>query len=343
MVALGVVPLLLAVTACTTGNPQSTLTPKGTHAAYIYNDLFWWVMIAALIVFVAVEALVIAAVVRFRGREGDPLPAQIHGNTTLEITWTIIPAIILIVILAFTFKTQATLANPPELAEAGGNTLALRVIGHQWWWEFQYPDLGVTTANELHLPVGVPVKVDIESADVIHSFWVPAIAGKTDAIPGRINHMVIQADEEGRYSGQCAEFCGVEHALMRFQVVAESQSTFNSWAQGQRGIATGAFATPVPSGGQVSLVQQGAQVFANGACVTCHTIRGTAAQGKVGPDLTHVGSRASIAANSLPNTPEGLRRWLHNPQEVKPGALMPNLNLNDQDIDALVAYLQSLK
>jgi len=337
-VVLAALPLLAA---CATGAPQSTLDPRGYHARHIYDDLFWWVMIAALAVFFAVEAVIVYAVWRFRARPGDPLPAQIHGNTTLEITWTIIPAIILIVILLFTFNTQRILANPPELAEAGRNALNIRVVGHQWWWEFQYPDLAVTTANELHLPVGVPVRVELESADVIHSFWVPYIAGKQDAIPGRVNPLIIQADEADTYSGQCAEFCGIEHALMRFQVVSESQSEFNSWAQNQRAIP-GFAATPT-AGGQQSLVSQGAQVFANGACVTCHTLRGTPAQAKIGPDLTHFGSRKSLAANTLPNTPENLAKWLRNPQAVKPGNDMPNLNLSDQDVDALVAYLESLK
>ncbi|MGH2350349.1 MAG: cytochrome c oxidase subunit II, partial [Chloroflexota bacterium] len=212
-------------------------------------------------------------------------------------------------------------------------------IGHQWWWEFQYPELGVTTANELHIPVGVPINLELESADVIHSFWVPHLAGKTDAIPGRVNRLWFLADEPGTYNGQCAEFCGIEHALMRMLVIAESQSEFDAWVRNERSIPAFA-ATPTA---QDSLVTRGAQLFANGVCITCHTIRGTAAQGKVGPELTHVGSRQTIAANTLPNTPEGLERWLRNPQAVKPGNLMPNLNLSDEDIDALVAYLQSLK
>jgi cytochrome c oxidase subunit 2 len=342
---LGALPLLVA--GCTTGNPQSTLDPKGPFAQYIF-DLFWPVMLAALFVFVVVEALIIYSVWRFRGREGDPLPSQIHGNTTLEITWTIIPAVILLVILGFTFYTQSVLAKVPE-SGPGGNAINVTVIGHQWWWEYQYPDLAVVTANELHIPVGVPIKLQLESNDVIHSYWVPHLGGKTDVIPGRINHLWFQADEAGIYNGQCAEFCGVEHALMRIQVVAESPSQFNAWAQGQRAIP-GLAPTPTPSAGAQatpsateSLVAQGAQLFANGACITCHTLRGTPAQAKIGPDLTHFGSRKGIAANTLPNTPENLAKWLQNPQAVKPGNDMPNLNLSDQDIAALVAYLESLK
>jgi cytochrome c oxidase subunit 2 len=342
LVLLVALPLLFA--GCTTGNPQSTLDPKGPFAQTIFN-LFSPVMIAALVVFVVVEALIVYSVWRFRARPGDPLPNQVHGNTPLEITWTIIPAVILLVILGFTFYTQSVLADVPA-AGPGGNAINVRVIGHQWWWEFEYPDLAVTTANELHIPVGVPVKLQLESNDVIHSFWVPHLGGKTDVIPGRINHLWFQADEAGTYNGQCAEFCGIEHALMRLQVVAQSPSDFDSWVRGQRAIPNFA-PTPTPAAGATtgtpSLVSTGAQLFANGACISCHTVRGTPANGKVGPDLTHVGSRANLVANTLPNTPENLSKWLHNPQAIKPGNDMPNLNLSDQDVEALVAYLESLK
>lgn len=330
---------------CTTNNPQSTLEPKGFQAQEIYNLFVNWLFWPAVVVFFAVEGLLLYSIFRFRARPGDPLPVQLHGNTRLEITWTIVPALILVVILGATFRTQAVLATPPQ-----GETIRVQVIGHQWWWEFVYPDLGVTTANELHIPVGVPVLLEMTSADVNHSFWVPHLAGKMDAIGGRINRMTFQADEAGVYSGQCAEFCGIQHAMMRVLTVAESRSEFDAWVRQQRSIP--AFAAATPAAGTAagsapaateSLVQRGAQVFANGACVTCHAVRGTPAQARVGPDLTHFGARRSIAANTLPNTPENLARWLRNPQAVKPGNLMPNLNLSDQDIQALVAYLGSLK
>lgn len=281
-----------------------------------------------------------------------PLPNQVHGNTPLEITWTIIPAIILIVILFFTFRTQAALSAPPE----SPNTVNVRVVAHQWWWEFQYPDLGVVTANELHIPTGAPIAISLESHDVIHSFWVPLLGGKQDAIPGRVNKLWLQADEEGTYFAQCAEFCGVEHALMRFLVFAESPSAFSSWATNERriqGFGSAAIPTPAP-GAAPSLVQQGATLFANGACITCHTVRGTQAAGQVGPELTHFGSRTSIAGNTLQKKdeaagdPDGskmtnVKRWLRNPQAVKPGNIMPNLNLSEADIEAIAAYLESLK
>jgi len=344
---LGVLSLLASACAApplVTGNPQSTLDPQGPNAQLIHDLLVPYIFIPAVLVFLVVEGILIYAVFKYRGKQGDALPVQFHGNTPLEITWTIIPAIILIVILFFTFRTQAALATPPE----SPNAVNVRVIGHQWWWEFQYPDLGVSTANELHIPTGVPILVSLESADVIHSFWVPLIAGKQDAIPGRVNRMWMQANEAGTYSAQCAEFCGVQHALMRFLVVAESQSAFNTWAQNERGVPFAGAGSAQPTavaGSQQSLVQQGAQLFQAGACITCHTVRGTPANGVVGPELTHFGSRKSIAANTLPKDEQGnnLKRWLRNPQAVKPGNLMPNLNLSEQDINAIAAYLESLR
>ncbi|HEX2184413.1 MAG TPA: cytochrome c oxidase subunit II [Chloroflexota bacterium] len=335
-IVLLVVALVLA--GCNTGNPQSTIDPRGPAARLIYDLFVTWIFWPAVFVFFAVEGLLLYAIFRFRGRPGDPLPPQIHGNTRLEITWTIIPALILIVILAMTFRTQAALATPPP-----ADALTVRVIGHQWWWEFEYPELGVTTANELHIPVGVPIRVQLESVDVIHSFWVPHLAGKMDAIPGRINAMTMQADEAGTYNGQCAEFCGIEHALMRLVVVAQSRAEFDAWVRNERSIPAFSATPTAGAGADASLVARGAQLFSTGACITCHTLRGTPAQARTGPDLTHFGSRQTIAANTLPNTPENLRRWLRNPQAVKPGNLMPNLNLSDQDVEALAAYLQSLK
>jgi cytochrome c oxidase subunit 2 len=340
LIALAVL-LALVLAGCTTGNPQTTLDPKGHYSKVVYDLFNWWIFWPAVFVFFAVEGVLLYAVWRYRARPGDALPVQFHGNTRLEMTWTIIPALILAVILYGTFQTQAVLATPPEAA----NPLVIRAIGHQWWWEFDYPDEGFVTANELHIPVGRPVRVQLESVDVIHSFWVPVLAGKQDLIPGRVNSVWMQADEAGTYSAQCAEFCGVQHALMRFIVVAQSPSEYDAWVRSQRGIP-GFTATPTPSAaGQPSLVQQGAQVFANGACITCHTVRGTPANAKVGPDLTHFGSRRTIAANTLPKDPEGnnLKRWLRNPQAVKPGNLMPNLNLSDADVNALAAYLESLR
>lgn len=320
--------------ACATGNPQSTLSPAGSHAAIIF-DLYIPIFWAAVLVFVVVEAVLLYSVWRYRqrpGQEGE-IPAQVHGNTRLEIAWTVAPAVVVAIIAIMTFRTQAILASFPT------DALNVRVIGHQWWWEFQYPDLGITTANELHVPAGRPVKLTLESADVIHSFWIPRLAGKTDTIPGLTNQLWFRADRPGTYRGQCAEFCGTQHALMGLRVIVTSQSEFDAWVRAQRQPAT------IPTSGAAA---RGAQLFLDRAatapkCWSCHTIAGTDAQGKVGPDLTHVGSRSTIVAGLLENTPENLAKWIHDPQGLKKGALMPNLGLSEQQAADLAAFLSSLK
>jgi cytochrome c oxidase subunit 2 len=212
----------------------------------------------------------------------------------------------------------------------------LRIVatGHRYWWEFRYPELGVVTANELHIPIGTDVRVDLQSADVIHSFWVPQLNGKQDLIPGKTNYVALYTDQPGVYLGQCAEFCGLQHAWMLLRVIAEPTAEFNAWVAAQR-------QPPAPAAG--TLAEQGYQVFMSQTCINCHTIDGTAATGDVGPNLTHVGSRETLAAGALTNTPENLRRWLDNPQAIKPGAQMPAFGLSQADFAALTAYLEGLK
>jgi len=247
----------------------------------------------------------------------------------LEIGWTALPALILLVVLIMTVRTMYTTGLPPE-----EDALVVRVIGKQWWWEYQYPDLGITTAAELHVPVGRTVHLELESDNVIHSFWVPELGGKTDLIPGHINTHWFRADEARTYRGQCAEYCGLQHANMIFVVVAEPLEEFDAWVKNEQ-------APPVtPTEG---LAAEGLETFMRSACIACHTIKGTRAQGKVGPDLTHFGSRRTIASGVLPNTKENLTRWLADPQAVKPGNLMPNLRLSPEDLEKIVAYLESLK
>lgn len=318
--------LTLLLSACSSTAPQSMVSPAGENAQMIYNllqEIFW----AAMAVFVIVEGLLIYAVIRFRRKAGEGLPAQIHGNTPIEVAWTVAPALLLLVIFVLTVRTLGAVSSPVP------GKLNVKVIGHQWWWEFQYSDLNIVTANELHVPVGETVNLSLESKDVIHSFWVPQLAGKTDVIPGYENRMWIRVDQLGTYSGQCAEFCGVEHALMRFRVVAQTEEDFQAWVKSQQ-------AAPAAPTGEAA---RGAEVFARSACVGCHTIEGTPGKGTVGPNLTHFGSRTTIAAGTLENTPENLARWLRDPQAVKPGNLMPNLHLSEDEIAALVAYLESLK
>ncbi len=237
----------------------------------------------------------------------------------------------MVTLFVMALQTQQTLDTKPAAAAA---QMTVKVIGHQFWWEYQYPDLGITTATELVIPTDKVVNLELSSVDVIHSFWVPQLNGKTDAFPNHVNVTWIQANTPGAYYGQCAELCGAGHANMRVVVVAKTQEEFDQWVKQQQ-------AGPVEP--TEALAQQGQQILSAGACIGCHTISGTAANGKTGPNLTHAGSRAWIAGGMLNNTEGNLRRWLANPPAVKPGSIMPNLNLTKTEIDALTAYLQSLK
>ncbi len=331
-VPLAKVPLFalaaLLIAGCTPG-PQDALAPVGpvgVMESNLYNLIFW----IAVVVFVIVEGLLLFTVIRYRRRPNDGIPAQVHGNTTLEITWTIIPVLILIAIAVPTLTTIAAAAGTTPSQDS----LNVKVVGHQWWWEFDYPDLGVVTADELHIPVGTKVNLTIETADVIHSFWVPKLGGKIQAIPRRSNTMWFQADQPGEYYGQCYQLCGTSHANMRFRVLADSRADFDKWVANQKAVPT------APTDPQV---QKGAEVFANGPCVGCHTIAGTKAQAKIGPDLTHFGSRRTLAGAMLENTPENVAKWLKDPPAIKPGSLMPNYHLSDDQVSSLVAYLESLK
>lgn len=315
-----------ALAGCASRSPSvlAPVSPKGRAEA----ELFWFIVAITAAVFVLVEALLLYAIFRFRARDPQAIPPQIHGNNALEISWTTATALGLALIFAMTWRTMVATARPPS------DALPVKVIGHQWWWEFQYPTLGITTANELVIPVGRAIRAEVTSKDVIHSFWVPQLGGKMDAIPGRENVLWLQADAEGVYHGQCAELCGISHANMRLRIRAVPAAEFDRWVEAQRAPA----ASPTDP-----LAQQGFQVFMGKACVGCHTIAGTKAQGQVGPNLTHVGGRSIIAGGLLENTPENLARWLDNPPAIKPGSLMPRLNLTPQEIQALVAYLSSLK
>jgi len=245
----------------------------------------------------------------------------------MEIGWTIAPALILLVIAIPTWQVIFEMSEVPE------DSLEVHVIGHQWWWDIRYPELGITTANEIRLPVDRPVHVILSTEDVIHSFWVPQLIGKQDMMPGRINSVWFTPTDPGTYYGQCVEFCGTSHANMRFRVVVHSANEFESW------VTTQTTAPEKVSGN--ALV--GAEVFATGACVACHTIDGTPGIGVTGPNLTHVGGRLTLAAGVLDNTPDEMARWLRSPETIKPGSKMPNLGLTEAEISALVSYLQSLK
>jgi cytochrome c oxidase subunit 2 len=319
--------LLIALLAVACNDPQTTINPKSDHAQSI-QDIYKLVFWIGAFVFIGVSSAAVIFSFAFRERPGRQA-RQIHGNTRLEILWTFIPVVVLVVIAVPTFKTiVATTGDAPA------NSLNVVATGHQWWFEFQYPDQGFTTANELHIVVNKPVSIQILSADVIHSLWMPQLSGKVDMVPGHQNHMFFTPNTVGEYRGQCAEFCGPSHANMRFRVFVQTQQDFDAWVANEQKDA----AAPTSD-----LAKAGEQVFTTGACIGCHTIRGTVAQARVGPELTHVGSRTTIAGGTLDNTPENVAKWLSDPPAIKPGSRMPNLNLTVDQIQKLVAYLESLK
>ena len=318
----------LSLAACGGPFPQSALDPASDFA-WKLQDLFEGIFFWAVVVFVLVEGALVVAILRFRERPGGPEPKATHGNTLLEISWTLAPAIILVLIAIPTIKTIWDVDRP-----ARGESLVVEAVGHQWWWEFRYPDLGIVTANELHIPVGQQIDVRLTSADVIHSFWFPRLGGKRDVIPGHETQIWFTADSAGLYLGQCAEFCGLSHALMKMQLVAESPADFEAWVEGQ---LADAVVTDSVS------FAEGTQAFMRGGCIACHRVRGTVAQGVIGPDLTHVGSRRRIAGGILDNTPENMERWIRDSRGVKPGSLMIVPELDDETVSRIVEYLQGLK
>ena len=289
-------------------------------------------------IFLIVGGLLLYAVIRFRQRESDSErePPQIYGSNQIELSWTVIP--ILIVVMLFLSTTRVILET--EAAPKPASALDVTVIGHQFWWEYRYPKLGVVTANELHVPVSDPAKptptyLAMSSADVTHSFWVPRLAGKMDAIPNRINTMWIDPQVPGLYLGQCAQYCGTQHAKMLLRVIAQTPEDFARWIEQQKRASD----TDQPGNPAAA---EGRTVFMHSACINCHTIAGTVATGRFGPDLTHLESRETIGSGPIENTPENLRRWVADPNEMKPGALMPSMHLNDHDLDVITAYMTTL-
>jgi|TARA_B100000745_G_scaffold298002_1_gene245870 cytochrome c oxidase subunit 2 len=350
--------LTLLLTGCYPDHNQSTFDPRGPVASE-QLEVFWWILVGGFIVFLLVEAALIYAIFKFKVKNESDIPVQTHGNHTLEIIWTAIPTVLLIILMVPTIQTLFYMYEAPK------TTLpehTLEAIGHQWWFEFRYPDptnseKEIITANEVYIPVGYPVAINLESVDVIHSFWVPKLAGKTDMVPSEGNFMWFQADEPGEYYGQCAEYCGTSHANMKFKVIAVPEPDFKSWLQAQ---SNPALESSDP------LVQEGAGVFKSAGCTGCHSIKtivNKGSKGRVGPNLAHVGSRRDLAAGMLRNSDENgsvndallqknLRTWLENPAEVKPGNLMssgaqvytnPDKKLTEEQISQLVHYLSSLK
>lgn len=328
MLALLLLAGTLALTLHEVHAQTSMLDPAGPRAAHITT--LWWVMfILGLAVFLIVMMfLVFALLVRGR-RYGDVAAVATNRETRPILIGVIISAVIMIGVFGFTLWTSRSLAEPATPAD-----ITIEVAGYQWWWEVRYPDEHVITANELHIPVGVPVTIKLTTDNVIHSFWVPRLSDKMDLIPGRTNEIWLQADEPGSYLGECAEFCGIQHALMQFRVIAEPEDEFEAWLEAQR--------APADTLAADSFLMEGQQLFLGSACVYCHTVRGTNASGTLGPDLTHVASRQTLAAGTLDNNVGNMAAWIVDPQGIKPGNHMPGTDLDGEDLQSLVAYLMSL-
>jgi cytochrome c oxidase subunit II len=308
--------------------------PASTPAKSI-ADLSVFVLVVTGIIFVVVFVLLICVIVKFRARVKDASrePAQVYGSTQIELAWTIIPILVVVVLFLATARVIHAVEDAPEPAGA----LDVIAIGHQYWWEFRYPKLGIVTANELHIPVSdpshpTPTFLRLLSADTDHSFWVPELAGKTDLIPNHPNRMWMDPQHTGVFLGQCAQYCGVEHAKMLIRVAVDGPEDFAAWVSAQQKPA-------VEAPGAVA----GRQVFERNACMNCHTVAGTPADGRFGPDLTHLMSRATIAAGAAENTPTNLRLWIQNPSAIKSGSLMPAMKLSDSDLDAVVSYMETLR
>jgi cytochrome c oxidase subunit 2 len=283
---------------------------------------------------VIVFSLLAYSVVKFRSRANDDggEPPQVYGSNQVELAWTVIPVL---TIVALFMATARVIASVQKVTQPS-NAIEVVAIGHQFWWEYRYPGLNVVTANELHVPVSdsahpTPTFITLLSADTAHSFWVPRLAGKTDLIPNRVNHMWIDPHQAGTYLGQCAQYCGTQHAKMLLRVYVQPRDEFDRWIQEQR---QPAHVSDAASHGQ--------HIFETTACINCHAVAGTAADGRFGPNLTHLISRETIASGAVENTPENLRRWIQNPDAIKPGSRMPAMQLSDQDLDAVAAYLTTL-
>lgn len=311
-------------------------------------DFLWWMMLVlGTATFVLFGALLLAGMLRSRDESAEPdggsldidgdgaadePPEEVSAGTAR--TWIIGGGVLLPVVVVGAVLVATILAMDDGLDDdPPPGAMVIEVIGHQWWWEVRYPDLGVVTANEVHFPAGEPVELRLTSADVIHSLWFPPLAGKRDLLPDGVTTLVLEADDPGRYQGHCAEFCGLQHTLMRVSAVVHSPEDFEAWVEEQRQPAA------EPAG---ALEQRGQQLFVSEGCGRCHTVDGTEAAGGIGPDLTHVASRATIGAGTLPTTTDAFEDWISDPDAVKNGVLMPGTELTGDDLDALVAYVESL-
>ena len=317
----------------------SIFDPASPPAEWI-RYLFLLVLAITAAIFLLVEGVLIYSLVRFRRKAAEPTePPQVYGSMPIEIAWTAAPALIVFLLILVVARTEYEVRAPPPQPQPGDHTLFVTVIGHQWWWEYVYDHydgakLGFITANELHVPAGARVYLTLKSADVAHSFWVPRLAGKTDLIPGRVNDMWFKCDEPDLYLGQCAEYCGTQHANMLLRVYVDEPKDFEKWLENQKREA-------VPP--QADRIRAGQKEFLSQSCINCHRVRGTPAAGTYAPDLTHLMSRKTLAAGIVPNNREELRRWVDDPQQVKVGCLMPAFKLSKENLDLVVNYLMTLE
>ena len=317
-------------------SPTSIFAPASTPADSIFG-LSIFVLLTVASIFIVVFTLLVYAMVKFRRKSGDDRrePPQIYGSTQVELAWTVIPILIVVALLLAGARVVASVQDAPRPPGA----LEVVVTGHQYWWEYRYPKLNIVVANELHVPVSdpahpTPTFLTLLSADTLHSFWVPQLAGKTDLIPNHPNSMWIEPHKTGLFLGQCAQYCGTQHAKMLLRVYVDSQEDFDRWVQAQQ---------QVPRISTQGAAAAGQRVFESTACVNCHTVSGTTAKGIFGPDLTHLMTRNTIAAGAAPNTHETLRLWIKNPDAFKPGSKMPAMGLSDRDLDAVTAYMEALR
>ena len=324
----GALGLSLLFAGCGT---QSPLDPHSRASDEIAT--LWWVMLAvASVVFLGAVAMLVLGYVR-RERPGLPIVGENEtAYTRLVLLFGI--AVPVVVLVALFVVSDLFVIKQTQAPAADANDLTIHVVGHQWFWEVRYPGTTAVTANEIHIPVGRPVRIVGTTADVIHSFWVPQLNRKIDLIPGRTNSTLLETDQPAVYRGQCAEFCGLQHANMALSVVAEPQRAYQSWL---RNMAKPARAPTTPQ------ARLGKQAFTSSQCASCHAIRGTSARGTVGPDLTHLATRASLAAGTIPNAHGELRSWIANPQAIKPGNAMPDLGLSGRKLTDIVAYLRGLR
>lgn len=311
----------------------SIFQPDSTPARSIYS-LSMFVLALTAGIFIVVGALIVYAAVRFRQRPDDDgsEPPQIFGSNQIELSWTIIPVLIVVVLFLATARMIFAIQDAPKPPAA----IDVTAIGHQYWWEYRYPSLHITTANELHIPVSSsgsrrPTFLKLTSADVIHEWWVPRLAGKTDLVPNRVNELWVEPQETGLFLGQCGQFCGVQHGKMLLRVYVDTPEQFDAWVREQQ-----------KAGAQDARVADGRRVFETQACMNCHAIAGTSAHGQFGPDLTHLASRKTIASGAVENTPQNLENWIQDPDSIKPGSLMPAMHLTPEQVHAITEYLDTL-